>query len=357
VLEPAPHHLPAPSRSRARLFRLGLVGFGLFVGWLVSEAGLRRAQGYPLWPPLLPEPYVDNAILYRTTPGRLYELRPGVDQVVGRNHVRIRINSAGLRDDREYPVPKPPGVRRLVVLGDSYMFAGKVPLQETFPKRLEARLNQGATASRYEVLNLAVPGYNSWQQRQSLEERGLAFEPDQVLVSFVLNDAVPPAQLVPLDARVPLPLRKLLKRFVTVQVLAAGVKRLPVLLAGQPFKGGSEAALLAEGTPGWESVQEALLGIQALAARAGAGLLVAVWPMMEGLDTGYPFAAQHALVARFCEAHAIPVLDLLPAFAGARPEALWVARDDHHPNGEALLRAVGPVSAALADPRLPLPPP
>jgi hypothetical protein len=345
-----------PGRRRAAtwLRRLWLVCCGLFAGLAVFELALRVLEGHSLWPPLLPEPYVDNEVLYRTTPSRLYELRPGVDQVVGRNRVRIRVNDAGLRDDREYAVPKPAGVRRLVVLGDSYMFAGKVPLEQTFPKRLESQLNRHA-AVRYEVLNLAVPGYNTLQQRLNLEERGLAFQPDVVLVSFVLNDAVPAAQLVPLDARFPLGVRRLLKRLASVQWLAAAVKRLPAILARRPFKGGSEAVLLAEGTPGWRTVQESLLGIRDLTARAGATLLVAIWPMMEGLDSGYPFGAQHALVSRFCADHGIPVVDLLPAFAGAKPESLWVAHDDHHPNGEAQARAVGAIVAALTEEGLPVP--
>lgn len=357
MVESAPDMLPRQRRVATWLRRLWLVGCGLLAGGLVFEVALRLLEGHSLWPPLLPEPYVDNAILYRTTPTRLYELRPGSDEVVGRKRVRIRINSAGLRDDREYAVPKPAGVRRLVVLGDSYTFAGKVPLEQTFPKRLEALLNQGAPGVRYEALNLAVPGYNTRQQKLNLEERGLAFEPDLVLVSFVLNDAVPAAQLVPLDARVPLPLRRLLKRFATVQFLAAGVKRLPAILARRPFKGGSEAAELAEGRPGWQTVQEALLAIQSLTAGAGARLLLAIWPMMEGLDSGYPFTAQHALVSRFCEEHGIPFVDLLPAFEGARPEALWVARDDHHPNGQALERGVSAIQAALTDRGLLQPPP
>lgn len=349
MVESVPEMLPRQRRVPTWLRRLWLVGCGLLAGGLVFEVALRLLEGHSLWPPLLPEPYVDNAILYRTTPTRLYELRPGVDEVVGRNRVRIRINAAGLRDDREYTVPKPPGMRRLVVLGDSYMFAGKVPLERTFPKRLEALLNAGTAGARYEVLNLAVPGYNTRQQKLNLEERGLAFEPDLVLVSFVLNDAVPAAQLMPLDARVPLPLRRLLKRFATVQFLASGLKRLPAILARRPFKGGLEAVEIAEGTQGWQTVRESLLGIQSLTARAGAGLMVAIWPMMEGLDSGYPFTAQHVLVSRFCEEHGIPVVDLLPAFAGAKPEALWVARDDHHPNGEAQQKAVSAIHTALTD--------
>jgi len=320
---------------------------GLLGACLIAELALRLLQGDALWPPLLPEPYVDNEVLYRQSLKRLYELRPGVDEVVGRKRVRIRINAAGLRDDREYAVPKPAGVRRLLVLGDSYTFAGKVPLEQTFPKRLEALLNPAASSARYEVLSLAVPGYNTRQQMLNLEQRGLGFEPDLVIVSFVLNDAVPAAQLVPLHARVPLRLRRVLKRVALVQFLAAGLKRLPAILAGRPFKGGSEAADLVPGSPGWQTVQESLLEIERLAAGAGAELLLVIWPMMEGLEADYPFATQHALVSGFCGEHGIPVLDLFPAFEGARTQSLWVAPDDHHPNAEALEKGTTAVFAAL----------
>jgi len=48
-------------------------------------------------------------------------------------------------------------------------------------------LNAVSAGARYEVLNLAVPGYNARQQRLNLEERGPTFVPDLVIVAFVLN--------------------------------------------------------------------------------------------------------------------------------------------------------------------------
>jgi hypothetical protein len=226
-----------PRLARAALdlvAHLLLVTLGLSAAGVIGELALRVALGYSFWPPLLPEPYVDNARLYRLSPSRRYELKPGADDVVGRERVRIRVNAAGWRDDREYAGSKPPGVRRVLVLGDSFTFAGKVRLEETFPKRLERLLNQAAGGERYEVLNLAVPGYNTRQQALQLAER-LTLGPDLVIVAFVLNDALPAAQLVPLDARLPLGLRRFLKRFVLVQFVAAGLKRLPAILAGRRF--------------------------------------------------------------------------------------------------------------------------
>lgn len=334
--------------ARGLLVHLLLVGLGLAAAGLVAELALRAALGHPFWPPLLPEPYVDNARLYRLSQSRRYELNPGADDVVGRERVRIRVNGAGLRDDRDYAIPKPPGVRRVLVLGDSFTFAGKVALEQTFPKRLERLLDEGASGARYEVLNLAVPGYNTRQQAVQLAEQGLAFEPDFVIVAFVLNDALPAAQLVPLDSTLPLGLRRFLKRFALVQFVAAGVKRLPAILAGRSFKGGSEVVDLAEGTSGWRGVQESLRAIQRLAADRGAGLLLVIWPMLEGLEGNYPFEAQHALVSGFCREQRIPSLDLLATLRGAgASQRYWVARDDHHPNAEAQRLAARAVFEAL----------
>src|ERR687891_2997394 len=50
---------------------------------------------------------------------RLYGLIPNHTSV--QTGVTVRTNSLGFRE-REYPIPRPPGVRRVVVLGDSYTF-------------------------------------------------------------------------------------------------------------------------------------------------------------------------------------------------------------------------------------------
>ena len=52
----------------------------------------------------------------------------------------MQINREGLRDV-EHQYAKPPGVFRILVLGDSFVEAMHVPLESTFPRRLEERLN------------------------------------------------------------------------------------------------------------------------------------------------------------------------------------------------------------------------
>src|SRR5690606_14763975 len=99
-------------------------------------------------------------------------------------------NPQGIRDDE--PVgPKPPDERRVVVLGDSIVFAVQVEHHETFCERLEAHLNTRGDGRRYRVLNAGVQGYGPIESLRFLERIAAEFEPDLVLfVSFVANDSV-----------------------------------------------------------------------------------------------------------------------------------------------------------------------
>ena len=306
---------------------------------------MRLYEGDPLFPLVPAEPYVDNAVLYRKNPTRRYELRPGVDAVVGRTPVRIRINKAGFRDDIDYPEVKPAGTFRAVVLGDSFTFAGKVALADTMAKRLESRLRSDASM-RYEVLNLAVPGYNTDQEASLLEDVGLRYAPDLVLVSFVLNDALPAGQLVPKAPRIPEAVRRVLKRFYVVQFLYDREKRLRSEWAKGSFKGASEVSDLRPDTPGFLRVETSLVRVRDLAASRHASVLVVIWPMLERLDS-YPFGAEHALVAATCGRLGIPALDLLPSFRGRDEKGLWVAANDHHPNANAQRLAADAVFADI----------
>jgi hypothetical protein len=100
--------------------------------------------------------------------------------------VLLRTNSYGLRGP-DVIVPKPPGVYRVLCLGDDATFAAEVLEQETFCHKLEVHL-QADSPLQVEVVNAGVPGYCpllSWLQfRQSL----LALQPDAVVLHFGMSD-------------------------------------------------------------------------------------------------------------------------------------------------------------------------
>jgi hypothetical protein len=131
-------------------------------------------------------PVESLAGLHELRPDRpwLYGLRPGARaRVAG---IDFEVSRDGLRD-RSYARAKPPGVFRIAVLGDSVAFGWGVALEETFPKRLEARLN-GRAAGRYEVLNFGVPGYNPYTEAKLPAGVAMGYAPDVVLVQFCSND-------------------------------------------------------------------------------------------------------------------------------------------------------------------------
>jgi hypothetical protein len=95
-------------------------------------------------------------------------------------------NSLGYRDV-EHALAKPPGTYRVVVLGDSIAAGLKVErFADTFPGQLERLLRERGL--RAEVISLAVSGYNTLQEVETLRVRGLAYRPDVVLLAYSLTD-------------------------------------------------------------------------------------------------------------------------------------------------------------------------
>ncbi len=95
-------------------------------------------------------------------------------------------NDLGFRDVTHTP-QKPPGITRILVLGDS--IAAGVYIDDysrIFPARLQQILDPDVTT--VEVINFGVSGYNTRQEVEILRTKGLQFQPDIVLVAYCLND-------------------------------------------------------------------------------------------------------------------------------------------------------------------------
>jgi len=93
-------------------------------------------------------------------------------------------NADGLRDV-ERTHDKPAGVHRIVVLGDSVVLGHGLPsVHDTISRQLETLLASHSA----EALNLGVGGYCTRAEVELLEVKGLAYEPDVVVLVFVEND-------------------------------------------------------------------------------------------------------------------------------------------------------------------------
>lgn len=95
---------------------------------------------------------------------------------------RARINFQGFRGP-EVAVPKPAGVRRIAILGDSNTFGFGIQEGERFSDLLAKK-----GASGTEVVNLGVFGYGTDQEAIYLERNVLRLAPDMVVLAVSAGD-------------------------------------------------------------------------------------------------------------------------------------------------------------------------
>ncbi|MFH1531528.1 MAG: hypothetical protein ABIK09_12440 [Pseudomonadota bacterium] len=129
--------------------------------------------------------------LYRRSedPERIYELVPGTKAVcVGCTHpletkyqrAEVSINGLGFRG-REFPAEKAPGVFRVFILGGSNTFGMSVGDDDTYPARIQARL-ESLGYGNVEIWNAGVNAYVISQKIAYLEEIVRRYAPDLVLI-------------------------------------------------------------------------------------------------------------------------------------------------------------------------------
>lgn len=180
-------------RLREILAAVGLAASGLLVAVFVLEFGVRWMRLVPdrFWEP---DPLLGVRLVPNTSGWWTQEEREFV--------VPVQINGAGRRDV-ERPEAKPADTVRVLVLGDSFVEALHVPLDEIFPRRLEVQLNQNGRAPRVEVLAAGVSGYGTASETLYFERDGRRYAPDLVLLAFypgndvknnspTLEDTLPP---------------------------------------------------------------------------------------------------------------------------------------------------------------------
>lgn len=180
---------PAPSRPGRRLAQLAaslaVAGLSLLVAALLLELGTRTLG---LHFPAIARPEVKDGGLwvYDRTKGWFHSPGSrGQAFLGGPDEGRVHINALGLRGP-ELERTKPPDRRRVLVLGDSYVFGVGVDEEHVFSTRLRQRLERGG--ARVEVVNAGVSGYSTDQQLVLLQELGPRLAPDVVVLVMCDND-------------------------------------------------------------------------------------------------------------------------------------------------------------------------
>lgn len=281
----------------------------------------------------------------------------------------VRINGQGMRMDHDVAVERTPGVRRILLLGDSFTFGHGVSIQDRFGDRLERALPDT------EVLNLGVPGYGTDQQYLLYLREGVKYHADVVILCyftanvwrnghetlavkggrqpkprFVLQDG----DLVLTNTPVPegmIPEEQIHGRTGggSIGAIADAFRAHSALYrlsgVGPRIRAwlGARPVLFPEYDPDREEwkVTEALLGALADACREnGSRLLVMDIPTRNEVHMKFVTDTPFHMVGEACRKRGIPFLDLLPEFrraVGTSDEPLYFPGDGHWtPAGHAL---------------------
>jgi tetratricopeptide (TPR) repeat protein/lysophospholipase L1-like esterase len=154
---------------------------------LALLAGELAARALGLAPAVKPIALLGENTVYRLSedPVLGFELKAGYrDEHPNLFYSYPSTNSHGQRDV-ERTVEKPPGVRRILVLGDSVVEGeGIRDIDATMSRQLEKLFPDGKT----EVLNFGVSGYCTLAEVELLAVKGVRFRPDGVVLVFVEND-------------------------------------------------------------------------------------------------------------------------------------------------------------------------
>ena len=292
--------------------------------------------------------------LVRLPAPQVFEFKPHATGVLPGNvdstrTFPYRTNARGLRDrDRS---EKGAGTRRVLVIGDSYTWGYAVAEEEAYPQVAE-RLLQERGHPDIEVINGAVPDYNSRQERALLERLMPAYEPDAVVLGYVMNDAEPSTAL-------PTPPEETYRHanswFLAelAEVANRHLFKRRVLETNKDTVSGAYLDGFAERSPKWQDSKQAIREMRDLCAAARIPFVVVILPdFTQDFDGRYGLQPIHDAVSSWGRELDVPVFDLLIPLRGEDHQALSVPWDGH-PNAEAHRRLADfLVGRILKDPRL-----
>ncbi|MEO8452601.1 MAG: SGNH/GDSL hydrolase family protein [Gemmatimonadota bacterium] len=250
--------------------------------------------------------------------------------------------------------PKPAGVTRIVVLGDSFTWGYYVAqTADVWTYVMERQLN--AAGQRIEVINLGKNGASTVDELQRLDDLGWLFQPDMIVLQYTLNDPItgPYADYFRSWPLVPglngfLDQNSYLFSFVNGQWQSIQHRyRNPT----------AENELFREDFRGWKESRNAMSRLAETAREHHVPVLLALFPLFVPgpMDsTSYRFHQAHRAVMGAAEAAGLPAVDLGPLFWAQKRSgpSWWGVPNDPHPGVEAH-RLIGEALAREVEAQLP----
>lgn len=276
--------------------------------------------------------YADRMMRFVADPELRYELQPNLACGAGTT------NQLGMLDVPRELVNKT-GALRVACLGDSVGGDCSLP-QDNTCAALERTLRDARGGRPTEVLNFSVPGYNTLQEARALELKAAAFDPDVVVLLYVVNDPFPDLAISHF-----LP-GKLKFQHLIYNGLRIAAWRLfdPAI---DPF--GGQLTRLHETPRAWNDVVLAGFDrIRSFAAARELPVVVAVFPLF--LEHPLPeYLALYPQVVEAAQQRGFIALDLADTAYRDQTHASLVkpSRDLIHPNAHAHALAAGAIARAL----------
>ncbi len=167
---------------------------GRLKGSLLAETALQQK--------LMAESDPDHVAFPHVDPSISFVLNPAIVDAtwVAAEESSYSVNSLGLRG--EEILAKGPRVKRILLVGDSVVFGWRLEAGDTLASRLQKLLDSRMADGPFEVLTVALPGWNTIDQDAFLRSHLARLDPDYVVWSLLRNDltdtaaAAPPGVLI-----------------------------------------------------------------------------------------------------------------------------------------------------------------
>jgi lysophospholipase L1-like esterase len=251
---------------------------------------------------------------------------------------------------RHATIPRQPGVRRILAIGDSFTWGDKIVTTDSlWPTLLEAALSSDSSRPPTEVVNLSQRAWNTVQEVAALDRLGWQFSPDWVIVQFFINDAeVSRVEREGVRAKVRTAVQPQLQRSALLWV----VKRFGDGYLRKGAIARNYFRLYRDDAPGWQRMREALREMADSSRARAVPVTVLLYPDFIGgswTPATYPYAAIYRKVADEARAAGLDVLDLTPVFAaqGGDWSRWWATQYDRHPSPAAQLVAARAMATHL----------
>lgn len=237
---------------------------------------------------------------------------------------------------------RPPGYKRVVVIGDSLTYGDGVKSVEAYPYRLKEKLLNHRYGN-YQVLNLGIKGINIDEEFQILTRSNpyfgssaFSFDPDVIILTFCVNDIEvmrkprPESKILPSGIHDFFLGNSLFYKFVHIKInqLLSGIgiqQSYPDFLK----------SIYSSNSEEWMLFNNYLNRFIYDVKRRNIKILLVIFPSMESLDDSHPYLDLYSKVIDIGIRNDAEVLNLFPYFKGRDARSLRVSDLNGHPNKEA----------------------